>query len=147
MINETKLIASDKFNIRNYAILRADRNDVTRAGGVLVLIHKTVPYIQLKKINVGLLETISFKVSNIIITAAYNPPVNHFSDNDLDIIFAQGETVWLMGDLNARNTFWNNSNNNFNGNTLKNYIDQNRLHMSYTDSPTHYPPMGKHLAQ
>lgn len=143
MINETKLIAKDKFKMKNYAVLRADRNNITRAGGVIVLIHESIPFTKCKPLIIRKLETISFKIDKTIITAAYNLPDNNFTDNDLDLIFAQGANVWLMGDLNSRYTIWNNSYNNPNGRTLKNYIDNNTLHISYTSAPTHYPANGQ----
>lgn len=142
LINETKLINKDKFSIKNYAVLRADRNGTTRAGGVMALIHENTPYIKCNQLMIRNLETISFKVEKTIITAAYNPPNNQLSVADLDAIFNQGETVWLIGDLNSKHILWNNNTNNVNGNTLKNYIDNNALHIAFTDSPTHYPTNG-----
>lgn len=143
LINETKLIKRDKFNIKNYAILRTDRDDKIRAGGVIALIHKSIPYLKCKQLTISNFETISFIVKNTIITAAYNPPNNHFNEQDLDQIFSQGSIVWLIGDLNSKHTIWNNNRNNINGTTLKHYIDKNALSLAFTDSPTHFPSNGQ----
>lgn len=59
-----------------------------------------------KQLTISNFETISFIVKNTIITAAYNPPNNHFNEQDLDQIFSQGSIVWLIGDLNSKHTIY-----------------------------------------
>ncbi|RZC36863.1 Exo endo phos 2 domain containing protein, partial [Asbolus verrucosus] len=138
-ITETKLINRDKFRIKNYNIVRKNRNNNTRAGGVLILIKKGIPYVQIQ-IPETSIETVGIKLANNInFIAAYNKPQNKISDRDLNTLTNIGNKVRLVGDLNARHTTWNCHISNQNGRIIKNYADNNHIHIKYPQTHTHYP--------
>lgn len=141
LINESKLIKTDGLRIKNYSILRSDRNsnDNVRGGGVLILIKNNVPYKKINSPKTDIENTILKLENGILLIAAYNRPSNIMSTNDLDKLFAINNKTLIIGDLNACHTLWNNNRNNTNGNTINNYANNNNINIHFTDNPTHYP--------
>lgn len=84
LINETKLIESNKIRFKNYTILRKDRD--AQGGGVAALIKNNIPHkILTHQIATGI-ENICLKLEDsTIIIAAYNPPRNFFTERQLHL--------------------------------------------------------------
>ena len=140
-ITETKLQPTHKTKIRNFTIHRADRPN-RRGGGVMIAVHHRVPHRLLPQTN-SAIEHVSVQIgSNITITAAYNPPDNLITNNDLDQLTSLSNSNLTIGDFNARHRFWKNHINNRNGNTLLDYATDNNIVIIGPEVPTHYPQNG-----
>lgn len=141
MINETRLTDKIKIKIKNYTILRKDRN--ANGGGVAIFIRNSIPF-QKTKINDAVsIENISIQLQNKLnIIAVYNTPSNKFSSEDLEALFEVGNKVIVVGDLNARHTTWKNHISNTNGRTLYKFINENNIIVQHTEEPTHHPLNG-----
>ena len=141
IITETKLQTRHKIKIKNFTIHRRDR-PVRRGGGVMIAIHNRVPHRLLQPTNSDI-EHVSVQIGNdTTITAAYNPPDNLMTDQDLDALVKLSNKTLTIGDFNARHRFWNNHQNNRNGNTLLDYTINNNVTIIAPDAPTHHPQNG-----
>lgn len=143
-ISETKLTTSDKLKIRGYDVVRKDRLENTRGGGVIILIKRDVDYTKLTTDRAStLIEHAAIKlVDGTIIVSVYNKPSSQFSERDIHYLTSLGNKVLIIGDLNARHSNWNNNRCNRNGNTLYNYTEHYPIIVQHTDSPTHFPSNG-----
>lgn len=144
LLNETKLTTQDKLKVKDYSIVRRDRQNNQRAGGVAMLIRNEVPYqIINTNNNDSSIEHVTIKLKDdTYITCVYNQPRNKYSRQDLLNLLDIGQKVLLIGDLNARHTTWNNRLNNRNGNTL---FDVSQIHpivIMYPSNHTHFPTNG-----
>ncbi|KAH0808874.1 hypothetical protein GEV33_013917 [Tenebrio molitor] len=142
---KTKLIHSDKLHIRNYSIVRKDRNNNTRTRGrgVIIGVRKGVPYTT-KNVTGTTIETTAIQLAGgeTTIVGAYNPPHNYYKTQELAKIFGISKTTILAGDLNAKNKAWNCRTNETNGITLKKYTDVSDINMNFPIEPTHTPYNG-----
>lgn len=144
LLNETKLKRRDKLKIRGYTVLRKDRPNDERAGGVAILIRDEIPHaIVNTHDNTSTIEHLSIKLKDgTYITTVYNKPSNVYSRHDISELLAVGQKVLLIGDMNARHTNWNNLRNNRNGSTLFDLSQTEPIIIMYTDQPTHFPSNG-----
>ena len=75
----------------------------------------------------------------LLFVAAYLPPTSALSAADLDHIFAQNDSIIIVGDLNSKHVSWNNTSVNRNGRALVTYCIDNQVTLSYPDQPTYFP--------
>lgn len=140
-INETKLSPDKILKIKNYDIIRKDRDNFGR--GVAFLVKNNIQVLQLHDKKLSHLELLQIKInSQLTVTTWYNPPDCKIKTLDLDTIFKQSGKHILLGDLNSKNAFWSKSAPNTNGNILYNYMNQHNVTIIYPDDPTHYPNNG-----
>jgi len=104
-INETKLSTTSRFNIPGYITYRANRNH--HGGGVMILIKHNIRHDQFIIHNLTGLEASAVYLypqhtSKLLFVAAYQPPSSPLSTADLDQIFAQNDSVLIVGDLNSK---------------------------------------------
>lgn len=89
-ITESHLKSNIVFNMPGYNILRTDRLN-SNGGGVMILIERTVPYIQVNLPNTPGLETaaIKFPLNNRLLTliAAYKSPQVKIQDTNIESLF------------------------------------------------------------
>ena len=101
-LNETKLCENDNFNIRNYQIIRFDRN--SRGGGVAILISDKISYEQIgifDKFNLELVAIkIRFKNSFINLISWYLAPQAPFPDKLFFQKLYKTKNLIIMGDFN-----------------------------------------------
>ncbi len=142
-ITETKLMPTDKIKIKNYDIVRNDRDDVNRGGGVLLLIKTGIPYKITKPPNTKIeAAVIVLPRSDLTIVATYNKPRNYYKEKDLKILLRNPTRTIIAGDLNSKHPNWSHGHNT-NGNTLKKFLeDDNTALMNFPDTPTHFPANG-----
>ena len=90
-INETKLNSSDQISIKNYNIIRKDRN--SHGGGVAIIIHEELNYEQIDTFEEFDLELITIKVSinklNYTFITLYLPPQTQLPNINKQIINLQ----------------------------------------------------------
>lgn len=139
LLAETKLRQTDRLALHNYTIHRRDM--INDSGGTAILVHNSVPHVKIKNVN-STIQHIGIKFNNINLFAIYNTPRNIMTHNDLEKFFQINRKTIVAGDFNSRHTFWNNHNNNTNGNRLKSFIDNNNINLLIPDNHTHYPPNG-----
>ncbi|RZC42370.1 Exo endo phos 2 domain containing protein [Asbolus verrucosus] len=140
-INETKLNKNDKFKIKNYNVIRQDRDDGTRAGGVAIIIRKGITFKVIKNMKQTSFEKIAIKltVNGITVIAVYNKTLNNFTENDLKVLNRILGKVIIMGDFNAKHLNWGCNRINTNGTVIKNFNEKTELMMHFSDEPTHFP--------
>lgn len=138
LIQETHLKPSDPISIKNYHLIRRDRDN--GQGGVAILISHLIPFTQSQLPANTSIEYLAITLANdTVIVNVYNSPRNIFSQQDLTTLLSHRRTL-VAGDFNARHITWNCHLNNANGNTLARYLEnQNESYILYPDDPTHFP--------
>lgn len=140
LINELRIKDKDKLNIRHYSTIRKLRLNDTGHGGVAILIRRGVPYTEVGSTQCSIENTGIKLDNNITIIAAYNSPSNIFKAACLHKLLSTSTKVIVMGDLNARHCYWDCQQNNRNGHTLLEYVqDHNDCNILYPDEHTHFP--------
>lgn len=143
---------SDKtgqINFPGYNIVRQDRP--THMGGLLTLVKEGIPFRTLTTSPTSLLEHIPILINNnMVIINTYLPGSARRSDiqehliNDLDCLTKiNNYGLFIVGDLNAKNTAWNNDKNNYAGKIINNYLIKNKLTVSFPASKTYVPMSSK----
>ncbi|GFW46292.1 RNA-directed DNA polymerase from mobile element jockey [Trichonephila clavipes] len=126
-LQETFLRPSSDFNIANYATYRNDRL-THRGGGTAILVKNSIPHhsIQITTSTVELTSiVIESQPSNITICSLYNRPGPSARNliPDLQKIFRNRSQCIIVGDYNAKHTFWSaTSRNNTAGNAVARLI-------------------------
>lgn len=97
-ITETHLKPNETFKIPGYNNHRSDRIN-SNGGGVLILIEKSIPYIQSNLPHTPGIETVAIKfpLDNRIITliAAYKPPKIKIHSTNFGLLFQQNTPQYL----------------------------------------------------
>ena len=127
-IQETKLNASSKLpSFPNYAVLRRDR-PVGGGGGLITLVHHSIPFIELPSPFNDSTETIivkaeisnnSFTIANVYIPPQSSCPPN-FSASLLPLLVSE---IIVVGDINGHNELWSSGANDVRGDALADEID------------------------
>lgn len=125
LLNETWLNNQQKFFIKNYNIIRQDRQD--GYGGIATCITNNLKFsIIHNAINADWnnLQYITIKIGNINIINAYSPPQNNFTKEILSDIFSHltGSKI-LMGDMNALHSSCGSSMTNQSGKALMDFLN------------------------
>lgn len=138
-VSEIKLKPKIELTVRGYDV-HVHRRPNSNHGGIAVFIKQGVPYIKLPKIQCSI-ENIGITLQNgDAIVGVYNRPQNNYTENCLDAIITRNNKIILIGDLNSTHETWNCNRRNANGNTLRDYLDeQNDCTLHHTTTPTHYP--------
>lgn len=138
-ISETKLIKTDKFEIKGFQAARRDRSNNTRHGGVLILVKIGIPFKILPETNCSI-ENIGIELSNgLKIISIYNRASNNFQNTCLQKLLSANRTI-LVGDFNARHNLWNCLSDNVNGRTLHRFLGNNfDCKIYHSPGPTHFP--------
>lgn len=138
--------------IPDYHIVRQDR--LTHMGGLLTLVRKTVKFREYKLRDTLLLEHSAILVSNkVVLINTYLPggarryEIQAKLKNDLKILLSNTNTnrygVFLIGDLNAKNKYWNNTKNNAAGNIILEFSQDSGHTISFPRDPTYVPVSNK----
>ncbi|CAF3428385.1 unnamed protein product [Rotaria socialis] len=145
-LSETWLHSSDSPSFSGYSIIRLDRQDLNRGGGVLFLLRSglTSTSYSLNKYRNGIMEVIGCRVfvdgAWICILGIYNP-VGQISEVELDYYFNQvNGNLLIIGDFNAKHNSWSRGSANGAGRSLFNFILQSPTICLLTPPylPTHY---------
>lgn len=141
LVNETKLTNDIVTKIKNFQVIRKDRN--AHGGGVAIFVSDKIAFTACPTDNLVSAENICIKlIGNIFIVAVYNEPRNKLTEREISGLTSLGNRVLIIGDLNARHYTWNNTTTNTNGRTLFNYIQNNPVIIQYPQDPTHFPDNG-----
>lgn len=146
-ICETFLNLGEAFNIKNYTIIRSDRDSSTRGGGVLLAIRNDLAFKRLHlPPNISPIEVCACEVAlpfrKICVFSVYIPPRSNFSSSLLHQIFGsiQHNSVLVCGDFNAHHSCWGGAHDDARGKLIidffenKNYVLLNDGSMTYYGS-------------
>lgn len=144
LLNETWSKPNHVTHVKNYNIIRCDRED--GYGGVATMIKSSIKFQIIKNdINYSTMDTqcIIIKLNTLNIINCYSNPNARRFEQDLTKIFSsiQGPMI-LMGDLNAHHILWGSNNNNHKGNIINNLIDEYNLTIANDGSSTRMIPPG-----
>ena len=136
---QDKTIEFRKF--RSYHV-HSQAIDGRASGGVTVMIKKEIPH---RQINLNSnLQAVAVTLSlhkTITLCSIYIPPSYALGVTELDNLVSQLPAPFiLLGDMNAHNTIWGNSNTNDKGNKLEKFIGDNDLCLWNDGSPTYIHP-------
>jgi exonuclease III len=104
-ISETKLLPKYRFTIPGYKIYRSDKNQFGR--GVMLIINNNLRHEQFYLPNLVGLEATAICLylqnhNQLLFASAYLPLTSAIVPTDLKDIFAQNDSVVLVGDLNSK---------------------------------------------
>lgn len=143
LINETKLLKSDKCHINNFKCYRKDRESKNREGGGALFIRNGISHSELPVQTEDIeAHAIRLNDNNIIIVSCYNPPQTNINRNDLYRIFSLNNKVIAIGDLNSKHPQWHCKQTNINDRILYNYMLEHNINIEFTDNYTLYPYNG-----
>lgn len=132
--------------IPEYHIIRQDRP--THMGGLITLVRKTIKFRDYLFNDTTLLEHSAILVCNkaVLINTylpggARRPDIQANLKNDLKILLPNTNSMgfFMLGDINAKNKYWNNLKNNAAGNILLDYCQNSGHTICFTRDPTYVP--------
>lgn len=140
LLSETWLKQDQHFNFNRYHVLRQDRHD--GKGGAAVLIKNKIPF-KLKHIQHTIdglqIVCIETKVNNspIQICSIYAKPAHRITTQQWKAIYDQLNTnVIIAGDFNAHSVAWGSTRDSFEGNQLRQLVEDERLIVLNDRNPT-----------
>ena len=144
-VTETWLnsISAPLFNLKNYTMIRADREG-RRGGGVALYVHEQIQYnirhdMIFQETENLFIEIEIPKGKNIVIGLIYRPPNSNFEtfyrdfENCLNILAQENKSIYLMGDFNINMSNAITENINYNINKINNNTDR-FLHLMYSNA-------------
>lgn len=141
---ETLLEESITIAIPGFSCYRQDRHPARRGRGVAIFIKSDIAHTQVSMPRTSNLEAVGVKLcisgSEHVIVSSYQSPNLDIIGSDLDTVFALGNRVLILGDLNARHPLWCPSGANKRGRNLFDHILQNdyAIHAPKTPTLLHY---------
>lgn len=164
LLNETKLNTKHKLHFEEYELIRNDRLNSTRGGGVAILIKRHIKFKNYTNKTSNLLKCLEACIIKIplltnktlYIISAYYPSGNNsnFLISDLNSIFKslnlQNSDIYyiLSGDLNCKHSDWGNVINNTKGSYLREWLENNEISFKcslYASTIPSYPRCGSYL--
>lgn len=141
-VNETK-IGNKALTHPNYNILGNDRqHNATHGGGVTLYVYKNIKFEEI--LTNSNLQEISILINqNQLITALYISPTQYLEGKDLDALLTTSVKCVIVGDLNAKQPMWNNSQINANDIKILQYSPNKSFNIEYPNEPARYLPPTK----
>ena len=133
-LSETFLMRKEPFQIKNYNIVRSDRD--TRSGGVAILINKNIKFRDLNILsNFNSVEACGcevFTTSGVLtVISLYLPPALNLSVSHLNSIISinhlPSSSLMICGDFNAHHVCWGCGDTNSRGRKVLEFIEDNDL--------------------
>ena len=111
-----------------------------RASGNLIYVRSTIPFSPVPlDTNLNALSVRVFLPQPLTVCSLYLPPSSPVSYESLDSLVSQLPPPFvLVGDFNARSSYWRDSGNNSNGRVVRDVIVDRHLDVLNDGSPTHY---------
>lgn len=121
-ICETRLSPKAVLNTPLYRCYRQDRHVSGRGQGVAIFVRENIIHTPIYVDKTRHLEVVGIKVKvsgiDHFIFSVYQSPNLPLLRSDLDILFALGSHVLIMGDLNANHEHWHSGSRNTRGRVL-----------------------------
>lgn len=142
-VQETNLGPKNTNFLKQYKVVRRDRNTTGRvSGGVAIIMHcsTTMQEIRLNTcLEAVAVSVVSFKT--LTICSIYIPPHTQVSVRDLEELVEQlPEPFILVGDFNAHSPFWGSPTTDGRGQTIEDFILTNNICILNTNNPTYCIP-------
>ena len=138
----TKQNTTIEFRKFNSYFVHSEAIDGRASGGVTIMVKKTIPHRQI--IIDTNLQAVAVSLSlqkTITICTIYIPPSYSLGGDELDKLVEQLPSPYiLLGDLNAHNISWGNSDTNSKGKKVEKFIADNDLCLWNDGSPTYIHP-------
>jgi hypothetical protein len=150
LVQETWLDHKISIKIPDFSCVRGDHlsNSQLPHGGVLIFIHKSVPFKQINITRLDFSDSVFVRVhlnaQEILFGSVYCSPSLKPAERKSDyekLVTRPGPFV-LGGDFNAKHKSWNNVKNDRSGSHLRKICDDNLCDVSFTDKPTAIPSIG-----
>jgi exonuclease III len=110
LFSETHLKPHERLFIPNFHFYRTD-NFPGRKGGTAIAVRKNIPHNHVDLPPLVSVEAtgvcIPIGTSEILLAAVYKSPGRAWSDTDITKLLSFRPKSILVGDLNAKNPFWN----------------------------------------
>lgn len=143
LINESKLIPTDKIQIKGFQTYRKDRQNKNRGGGILILIRNNIPHEEIT-INTTL-EAHAIKIpNNILIISCYVPPKTKIDTTEMKNMLNLNTKVIIAGDMNAKHQTWHCKTSNVNGRILYKFINNTQVTLKHPENFTLFPTNSTH---
>ena len=109
-------------------------------GGVVMLVHNSRPQHPLTLQTALQVTAVQVQLNKkYTICSIYIPPADRITQNELDNLFNQLPTPYLvMGDFNARHALWGDSVQNNNGGIVERLLTNRNISILNKNKPTHY---------
>ena len=150
LIQETWLDQNCSISLPGYSCVRHDHVSLTKHphGGVLIFIHKSVPFRKINFVNLKYSDAVFIRVSfgfhDVIVGSVYSSPSLKTEERKADFVklLSRPGPFFLAGDFNAKHIAWNNVKGDRSGSHLHKLCIDNLCDMHFTDSPTAFPSNG-----
>ena len=141
LLQETFLTQETQIKLKNYIVLRKDRNSY--GGGIIVALDRNICYTEINLNSsleaIGINTEIQNRIYSIV--NIYLPPNKNTSNQELELLKNKLEKDFIIaGDMNAHHNRWNSQYINNKGKTLDNFMEQNQLTVLNDTENTYYHP-------
>ncbi|GFR21507.1 nucleic-acid-binding protein from transposon X-element [Trichonephila clavata] len=145
LVQETQLRPCDLVTIPNFTLYRTDR--LTHRGGTAIFIKRSIAHTHFIISNPNIENTaITLHRTNeksITIISAYRPPRSKICEQDLQKFFRNRDCCLVIGDLNAKNKYWNpHPRVNQAGTVIYNYCNKMGISIHAPTEPTRFDAHG-----
>lgn len=129
-----------------FQIFRLDRDDGRRGGGVITLLKRGIVFRHLSIPPTKVIEALGLEVKlgnqYIPLINIYNPPDCGIADfrHDIGVLTNYISSLLIVGDFNARHTFWGCLRANSIGNSLYDFMQSHNLLI-------HFPPTSSYIPE
>ena len=141
LVNETHLQPGQSFFINSYRTLRTDRT-IKKGGGTAILVKSSISHTLNNSIT-NQIENTSININTttgpIKLIAAYCPPKDVITLQDLTALFSDDIPTLLAGDLNAKHKNWLARATNPKGRALSKHARSLNLDINAPTSHTFFP--------
>eukprot|EP00121_Abeoforma_whisleri_P016679 Awhi_evm1s15294 len=144
-VNETKLAPTDQITIPNYQVIRRDRNG--NGGGVLLAIHKSIPFKEKKIQEIEgeeflaiIIQQAITKTQHLHLSTYYNPPNKQINMELIHKLISEAANSVILGDLNTHAALWStNKPTPVTVKKLEEYISNNNITLINHNKRTYFP--------
>lgn len=150
-ITETHLSAEDSCSDPDFSVIRLDRDDGRKGGGVALILRRGVEFRVLPCPLTEIIEACGAEVETprgwISLVVAYFPGSRNAAmlrtfAQDIQLLFDLYPRAVIAGDFNARHNYWGCSRGNSAGDALFHKVMGSQVELYFPPEPTHFPHDG-----
>lgn len=143
LLSETRLRPTESLPFANYCVYNRPRPNNNGAGGVSIMVRRSIPHCAALPNNHLTLEHVAVYIltdlcGTLKIISAYLPPNKPFPENEIREALEEEVPTVLAGDLNAKNPAWNCRRMNPYGRRLNNLALNSGWDIQGPVSPTYF---------
>lgn len=150
-LNETKLNNKIRFSHNQFKVFRLDHRDNTSKGGVAIVAHRSVECQVLSSFNTETIEAIGVQAklqsgASIKLISAYftgTAALHDYRAFRRDIRKLTLANSVVLGDLNAKHSYWHCQRENQAGKHLYDEMLRQNFEIHFPTQPTYYPGNGR----